>query len=397
MKPSRRDALALLGVSIAAACSRSHERAPRDYPALERPRRRVETNDVVLGAFASLRGPERFYGEALRRGLDVARAELAARGGVKGRRIEVLLRDDEGRADAAATAARLATVDERLVGLVGGTSRALAFAAAREVREATFIGACASRDDSARLGARGIGIAPGVRAQADALAAHVFGALGARSAAIVTHASHDAANATGAGGEGAEPARATADGANGAEERSLELDEAFARAAAGHGASIAVRERIVDADEVAGVLSRSRVDALLVCARGNELARIAARARRAAAALHVVCGLDLDARGAWTRELDGVRFATALAPSAPADFARIHRELFATEPDGLAALGRDALMLLAEALEASETTEYDAIAKAARAASFERASRETPSIAELASGTARFVAPARGA
>lgn len=379
VNPSRRDALTLLGVSVAAACSRSVERATREYPELETPRTRVETSDVVLGAFASLSGPERAYGEALRRGFDVARAEIAARGGVKGRPLQVLLRDDEGRADGAALAARLATVDERLVGLVGGSSRALAVAAARAVKDATFVAACASRDDGMLLGPRGIGLAPSAAEQARVLAEHLFGSITDRTTAILACGANDA--------------RTTATG--GAQVETFE-DE-FASAAPAHAATVVAREHVAGAEHVADVLARTRAEVMLVGGRGSPLASVAARVRALQPSVQVVCGLDFDARGLWSRDLDGVQFATALAPDAPAEFTRVHRELFASDPDGLAALGRDALMLLVTALETSETTEYDAIAASAREARFARASSETPSIAEIVDGNARFVAAKRGA
>jgi branched-chain amino acid transport system substrate-binding protein len=73
---------------------------------------------ILIGVSTPLTGKGAAYGTELERGLQLGFAELNAAGGVGGRKVELLVRDDEGRAEQAATNTR-ALIEAGAIALTG--------------------------------------------------------------------------------------------------------------------------------------------------------------------------------------------------------------------------------------------------------------------------------------
>ena len=73
----------------------------------------------VVGVAAPLSGPRRPSGEMLVRALRLKAEKINAAGGVRGRRIELLVQDDEGTAEGARQAAVKLTADRRVLAVIG--------------------------------------------------------------------------------------------------------------------------------------------------------------------------------------------------------------------------------------------------------------------------------------
>lgn len=84
----------------------------------------ADTAPVTVAAILDLTGRGAALGEAERTGLVQAEREAAARGGVAGRPLRLVVLDSATSADTAARAARLAIERERAVVLIGGTTGA---------------------------------------------------------------------------------------------------------------------------------------------------------------------------------------------------------------------------------------------------------------------------------
>src|SRR5712664_1227393 len=84
---------------------------------------------VKLGLAAAVSGGSAASGEAIRRGLAIAIDELNARGGVLGgRRLELVIRDDEGNPQKGVTIARELVEREQVAAVFGGLHTTVALA-----------------------------------------------------------------------------------------------------------------------------------------------------------------------------------------------------------------------------------------------------------------------------
>ena len=305
--PAARLVALLLATAVAAACDGSS--AP-----------------VVLGAA----GPWREgYGLANRQGIELAVLHVNAAGGIGGRPLEVVFRDDGGDG---ATAARIAAefvADERIAAVVGHVNSGAMVAAAKVYDGA--LPAVATTATSPEL----TGISPWAfrvitsdSANGVALARFATG-LGRRRAAILYE--NDSY------GRG--------------------LADAFRRAFGGEVIAIdPIASDAADFEPYVTWYRERRPDVVFVA--GTELSGIAllreARRQR----------LDVDFLGGdgWTgvtldtAAAEGVYIAAPFTPADPRQevrrFVEAYRARFGVEPDGNAALAYDATRLLAEAAEA---------------------------------------------
>src|SRR3977135_1812040 len=75
---------------------------------------------VKLGLVAAMSGQSAKSGEAIVRGLSLAIDEINAKGGALGKKVELLVRDDESNPGKGAVAARELVQREKVAGLFGG-------------------------------------------------------------------------------------------------------------------------------------------------------------------------------------------------------------------------------------------------------------------------------------
>ncbi len=74
---------------------------------------KADTDDIVIGEVGSLTGAEAAFGISTRNGIELALEEANAAGGVKGRKVRVIVYDDQSKPEEAASAAtRLITQDK---------------------------------------------------------------------------------------------------------------------------------------------------------------------------------------------------------------------------------------------------------------------------------------------
>jgi branched-chain amino acid transport system substrate-binding protein len=79
-------------------------------------------NDIPVGVYLALSGGEASFGQATLQGVQLATEEINASGGVLGRRIRLVVEDDQGRAeDAASVVTKLVTKDD-VVAVIGENS-----------------------------------------------------------------------------------------------------------------------------------------------------------------------------------------------------------------------------------------------------------------------------------
>ncbi len=128
-RPGRRLALWSLGACFLAALAGALLWARREGAAAENP-------PVTVAAILDLTGRGAALGEAERIGLMLAEREVAARGGLGGRPLRLVVFDSATSAKTAARAARVAIEGERALVLVGGSTGAPAAALAEAAQRA---------------------------------------------------------------------------------------------------------------------------------------------------------------------------------------------------------------------------------------------------------------------
>ena len=74
---------------------------------------------IVIGEVGSMTGTEATFGTSSARGIELAMNELNAAGGIKGRQIQVIALDDEGKPEEAATAATRLIASDHVIALIG--------------------------------------------------------------------------------------------------------------------------------------------------------------------------------------------------------------------------------------------------------------------------------------
>lgn len=88
------------------------------------------TGDIPVGVYGALTGDQASFGTATVNGVRLAAEEINAAGGINGRKIRLVVEDDQGRADEAATVVTKLITSNQVYGLIGENSSNQSLAAA---------------------------------------------------------------------------------------------------------------------------------------------------------------------------------------------------------------------------------------------------------------------------
>lgn len=94
-----------------------------------------DTSPIRIGAMLPLSGPASIEGAQVRKGIELAVAEANAKGGIAGRKIELVLEDDEGNSTKGVTAVRKLIERDKVPFIVGTYATAVVIAASKVARE----------------------------------------------------------------------------------------------------------------------------------------------------------------------------------------------------------------------------------------------------------------------
>lgn len=114
---------AFLGCLALSACDKQHSGGS-------------STGDIVIGEFASMTGDTATFGISSDEGIRLALDEINAKGGVLGRKVQVITEDDQSKADEARTAAEKLISRDHVVALLGEISSSKSIAAAPAAQNA---------------------------------------------------------------------------------------------------------------------------------------------------------------------------------------------------------------------------------------------------------------------
>jgi branched-chain amino acid transport system substrate-binding protein len=116
---NRKASAVLLAVLLAAGCGpgREGQTAP-------------ESGEIPIGVYGALTGPEASFGTSTVNGVRLAADEINAAGGVLGKKIRLVVEDDQGRAEEAASVVTKLVTSDNVIALVGENSSNQSLAAA---------------------------------------------------------------------------------------------------------------------------------------------------------------------------------------------------------------------------------------------------------------------------
>src|SRR5690554_5544352 len=77
---------------------------------------------IKIGSVLSVTGPASFLGDPEKRTLEIYVAEINAKGGVNGQKLQLVVYDDAGNADNARTFATRLVEEDKVVAVVGGST-----------------------------------------------------------------------------------------------------------------------------------------------------------------------------------------------------------------------------------------------------------------------------------
>ncbi len=309
---------------------------------------RAAPEPIRVGHFASLTGKEASFGVAGRKGIELAVAELNAAGGVLGRPVEYLVEDIQSKAGESATAVKKLVARDKVVAVLGANASSNSLEAA-PICQAAHVPMIALSSTSPKVTAMGTYI---FRVcfidpfQGAVLAKFARTTLHAKRVALLTSAT--APYSVGLSGVFRE--RFTADGGEiVAEQKYAEGDKDF------RAQLTAIRTLKPDVIAATGYYT----EAALICQQARAL------------------GLDIPIIGGdgWEAPqlielggaaVEGTYYSTHYSPESPAPevqgLIRRYRAHYAGEmPDAVAALGYDAMMLLADAMRRAGTTDGPAV------------------------------------
>ncbi|MEP6743659.1 MAG: ABC transporter substrate-binding protein [bacterium] len=95
-----------------------------------------ESGQIVVGYYGDLTGRTSNFGQSTKNGVEMAVDEINKAGGINGRQIKVLSEDDEGRPEKAATVATKLIDQDRVIALVGEVASGNSLAAAPKAQAA---------------------------------------------------------------------------------------------------------------------------------------------------------------------------------------------------------------------------------------------------------------------
>jgi branched-chain amino acid transport system substrate-binding protein len=114
---SRKCWYVLLLAAVACGANRERQTAPA-------------ANDIPVGVYAALTGSEAAFGQATVQGVKLAAEEINSGGGVFGRKIRLIIEDDTGRAEEAASVVTKLITRDGVIGVIGENSSNQSLAAA---------------------------------------------------------------------------------------------------------------------------------------------------------------------------------------------------------------------------------------------------------------------------
>lgn len=306
-----------------------------------------DDTEIVIGEFGSLTGTTATFGISSKNGIDMAIDEVNAAGGVLGRRVRVIVEDDQGRPEEAQTVVTKLITSDQVVAVLGevASSRSLAAAPVAQANGIPMISPSSTNPDVTAVGDYIFRVCFIDPFQGMVMAKFATTTLGVRNVAILRDIKND---------------------------YSVGLADVFAENIASMGGSIVADESYSEGDtdfsaQLTSIRARNP-QAIFIPGYYTEVGLIARQARQLGLNVPLLGGDGWDSPR--LTEIGGPalndsyfsnHYSAQDTSSAVQQFVQTYTQRFGEAPDGLAALAYDAAKILFAAMERAGTTDGPAL------------------------------------
>ncbi len=310
---------------------------------------RARAQDIPVGEYASLTGPEATFGINSDNGVQLAVEEINGAGGVLGRKIKVLVEDDQSKPGQPSSAVKKLIANDKVVAVIGeiASSRSLEAAPICQDAKIPMVSPGSTNPAVTEKGDYIFRVCFIDPFQGTVMAKFALDTLHAKKVAILSDVTSD---------------------------YSKGLSQYFTEYYKAHGGQIVIERSYSgggkDKDFRAQLtaIKSTQPDAIFVPGYYTEAGLIGKQAR--------ILGLKVPLLGGdgWDSpklaeiagsSLDGCYFSTHFSPADQnpkvQDFVKKYTAKFKTAPDGMAPLGYDAMMILADAIKKAGSTDGDKV------------------------------------
>ncbi|HXD32792.1 MAG TPA: ABC transporter substrate-binding protein [Pyrinomonadaceae bacterium] len=321
----------ILVLSLSFACVRRHSGGPTDT-----------SGPILVGYYGDLSGRTSNFGQSAKKGVEMAIAEVNGSGGVLGRQIKLVAEDDEGRPERATTVVTKLIDQDKVIALLGETTSGNTLAAAPKAQTAKvpMISPAATNPAVTEVGDYIFRVCFIDPFQGEVMAKFAANTLKAKTAAIMLDFNSP---------------------------YSRGLTQYFEKSFTKLGGTVLDRQAYTQGDrDYKGQLTAIRShnpDVIYVPGYYGEVGVIAKQAQQLGIKKPLLGGDGWDASQLWELggdALDGDYISNHYSVDDPAPaiqkFVAAYKGRYEIVPDAVAALGYDAMMLLAESMKRAGTT-----------------------------------------
>lgn len=301
--------------------------------------------DIVIGQFASLTGSEATFGINSSNGVELAKEEINDSGGVLGRKIKVVTEDDQSKPGQPSSAVKKLIASDKAIAILGeiASSRSLEAAPICQQAKIPMVSPGSTNPRVTEVGDYIFRVCFIDPFQGTVMAKFALDNLKAKTVAILTDVRND---------------------------YSVGLTKYFKEYFTSHGGRVVVERSFsgggTDKDFRAQLTSikAAQPDAIFVPGYYTEAGLIAKQARSLGIKVPLLGGDGWDSpklSEIGGAAMDGCFFSTHFSPQDTSpkvqDFVKRYREKYNAMPDGMAPLGYDAMMILADAIKTAGGTD----------------------------------------
>lgn len=305
-------------------------------------------HDILIGEYGSLTGTTATFGQSTHNGIMMAVDEVNAAGGIKGRKVKVLTEDDQSKPEEAANAVTKLISQNNVIAMLGevASSRSLAAAPICQSNKVPMVSPASTNPKVTEIGDYIFRVCYTDPYQGAALGRFVGEQLKLKRAAILTDVKND---------------------------YSVGLAQYFTEAYTKLGGQIVAQQSYSEGDSDFHAqltsIKATNPDVIIIPGYYTEIGQIAKQAREDLGMKMPMVGGDgwespklVEIGGA---ALNGCYFSTHYFADDPnpavRNFVQKYEQRFGGKPDAMAALGYDAMKILAAAMEKADKIEGPAI------------------------------------
>lgn len=297
----------------------------------------VEGDNVKFGVYLSITGESATFGQGTQAGMELAVDKINKEGGLLGKKIKLIVEDDEGKQDKAAAAGQKLIEQDNVLVVLGEviSTNSLAVAPICQKAHVPMISPSSTNVKVTQVGDFIFRVCFLDDFQGEVMARYAADNLKAKTAALMVEKSSD---------------------------YSVGLAESFQKTFESKGGKIVAEESFTKADtDFSSVLTKikgSNPDVIFLPAYYNSVGLVATQARAQGITVPFLGGDGWESPKLIElggKNLEGCAFSTHFNVNAPegvvADFVKAFRAKTGEDPDGLSALGYDDVMMVADAIK----------------------------------------------